>query len=482
MHALRNRLGILLVVVLSVSSIAKDCCAEEVPDDVQQQDLSRLIGTLRSRDIQKATAAVLEIARRGKDAEAAVPWLLESLADERKVHTRTSISDLAAYALAQIGTPSIAPLGKLIAEVDDGKLRDHALDALSQMEGHGQPVINALLKVGYHPDEDTRWRIVQMVAHIADDMEPPSPAAIDFLIKGMHHEQSGTRFQATQALLQIAPDPVLFLDEFLQRLHDSDVSVRVITLRGLGKIGPAADKCVPEVVRLLDDRTTFTQRFGPIGTVAGEACQTLAEMGDAANGALPQVRPLLHDDDAYLRCDAALAVVVLSEDREEAINVLILSTDSTMYSLGIARHAIQALARVGPLAARAMPEVKRALSHEDALIQGYAVEAASNIDPAEARPVLLGMAEDSDSSVRCSVIKAMGKYSAEDPEAFQVVVDGLTDEDFVVRFYSLACLKGWGQQAAPAIPVLKRLLEENPMHANAKDWRELLRELEGANE
>lgn len=479
MHAAGNLWAIWLV-ALSVWFATAHCCAEETAETIQEQGLSRLIGTLRSRDVKEVTAAVLEIARRGEDAEAAVPWLLESLSDEREVYTRKSVADLATYALAQIGAPAIAPLGKLIAEVKDPEIRDRAFDAISQMEGPGQPALDVLLKVGYDPDSDIRARIVQMVTHIAAEMDPPSPVALDFLIEGMHHEQGGTRFQATRALFHVAPDPVLFLDEFVQRLHDSDVDVRVMTLRELGKIGPDVARCVPEVVRLLDDRTKFAQRMGPIGLVAGEACKTLAEMGDAVKGALPKVRPLLDHEDAYVRCDAALACVVLSEDQDEALHVLIISADSKMYHLGVAYHAMQALARIGPPAAEGMFMVKRALLHDDNRMRTYAVRAACRIDPTEARPLLLDMADDSDFIVRGAVVQAMEKYSPEDPEVLQVVVDGLTDTGSLVGHYSLVCLKQWGDKAAPAIPVLKRLLKENPTHYQAGNWKNLLRDLEAA--
>lgn len=335
----------------------------------EDRNLSELIEALRDEDANMAAHAARLLGERGAEAEAAVPWLIEALVDDRRVPHRSNdffvtstVASHAAEALAEIGPAATAALVKVLDEVEDDEIRRLAIQAIHDMGHAGEPAAPALLKI-------------------------------------MQEDNASHQVAAMRALLEVAHNPGRYADVFRERLKDPVPAIRVFALWSLADFGEAAHEAIPEIVRLLDDRESVQFRsHGEL--VAGSACRALGQLGTAPQPALEKIRCLMDDDDEYLRVDAALAWARLTDKDEPALEVLSASAQSKVRGYGPAYHAVSALEELGPQAQAALPVVKELLKHKDDLVRVGAVEAIAAIAPDQACELLMPLCDDPDSMVR----------------------------------------------------------------------------------
>lgn len=438
---------VLIAAVVMASQLTRPCTGQAGPGEA---DLAQLIKDLRDADILVAANAATELGNRKTESEETVPWLLIALGDHRPIplqairdhHQAVTIGSLASQSLSQIGLPAVEALKKVVVEASEPETRGYAIQALGG------------------------------IGRAADSAIPTLVNVLD------QQEDDSNRFQALAAILSISQNSKQTLKTIVAALRDRDPDIRVLAIRAIVPYGTAAAEAVPELIRSLDDRSVYFEDLRS-ETVAGAACQTLAEMGAAGRPAIPKLRRLLHDDDEYLRADAALAYARLAEQDEEALDVLMELAQSKSRGLGPASKAIQAIGRLGPRGARAEPLLIKLLECKDSLIRTRAARAIAAISPDHACRLLLPLCTDSDAGVRSATVSLLGACRPENKQAFDAVLKALDDESDEVRLASINQLARGGVHAADALAAMQRRLQEERTDWLRQELQKAIQDLQG---
>ncbi|MFF1651581.1 HEAT repeat domain-containing protein [Streptomyces sp. NPDC058240] len=150
------------------------------------------------------------------------------------------------------------------------------------------------------------------------------------------------------------------------------------------------------------------------------ALESLASFGTAAASALETVRTLAEADDLGLRAAAAAALWELERDPENAVPRLNDLLDSYRHDV-----ATDALGRIGPPAASALPRLRKSVAFDDPWIRVHAAAALWDIGGEAEVPVVMQTL----------------------PAAW--------DKNDATSNHVLACLNRMGPAAAPALPRIR---------------------------
>ncbi|MEH0935303.1 hypothetical protein [Micromonospora psammae] len=153
--------------------------------------------------------------------------------------------------------------------------------------------------------------------------------------------------QAVAALGPAAAELVPLIRDRLRDLPDAPERFRSSLVYALGRIGPAAAPCLPELLaRLPDDG----------------AARALAALGPAAVDAVPALRRATGSDEWRQRLPAASALWQVTGDAELVLPVLARSLEGTTFE---ARDAARGLAELGPAAAGTAPRLRELCAAAD---------------------------------------------------------------------------------------------------------------------
>lgn len=208
-----------------------------------------------------------------------------------------------------------------------------------------------------------------------------------------------------------------FMDikELISDLNNSDQSIRLYALKGVGSLGKDAYKAVPVLLQLIRTENSTEMRW---------------------------------------RAVAALGVVAFSAD--EAIPAIIRTFAER--SRMVFATATLVLERIGK---RAVPFLIEALRHENYFIRSGAAGAlariASEEDAAEAVPALLEcLCNDGEMSVRASAAFALGSIHPSSKEIEQGLVRASSDPSWRVRDMAVSAI---GRAGLASESVIKQLIE-----------------------
>jgi HEAT repeat protein/lysophospholipase L1-like esterase len=223
-------------------------------------------------------------------------------------------------------------------------------------------------------------------------------------------------------------------------LGDPSRVVRAAAAWALGDVGPAAAPAVPALRRLLQDEDPFMRA----GAVFG-----LGAIGAGARAAAPAIVAKLDDPDERVRWRAAdaLAKIGLGADSVDALVRLVCEVRSPGRGM-----AAEALGRLGPEAASAVPELIAATSDRRPEVRWRAVWALGRIGPAAKPAVLALRIALADPDVRWRSAEALGGIGPSAVEAVPDLIALLRDPSSSVRWRAVAALGAIGsRQAAPAL-------------------------------
>ncbi len=215
-----------------------------------------LAQALRDPNHQVCYDAANAMARIGKDS---VPALVEALgiADP---HRRHSII----HALAQIGPEAEAAVPALIQQLQDPdpNIREAIAYALPRI---GTPGLLELIDVIEHGQGRAREVAARELLLFRSAPLTAAPA----LLEMAQDEAPSTRRQAIETLsaLQLIRRPVV--DMFIAALKDPVAEVRVAAIKALRQSGTAAQRAVPALTALLEDKEESVRM------AAKEAVQTI---------------------------------------------------------------------------------------------------------------------------------------------------------------------------------------------------------------
>lgn len=277
----------------------------------------------------------------GRDAESAIPDLIEGLKDGDK-----GVRGAAASALGAIGTNSrkvIPPLVELMQDREPLVRRRTvlALAKLSPLEGTGTALIQALR------DDDAA--VVQSAKEALSKkgvLRKSDVTALAALLK-----LENNRLFALAALGDLGLDAYEAVPDIAAALKDPDPKVRQQAALTLGKIGPKASRAAVELGKLLTDKD---------GKVKTSALQALRQMGTSASPAIGALVRALKDEE--IRTDVLRTLPGLGS---KVVPYLADELDGTK-EFKAKIELINVLAEMGPEAEAAIPVLSR-IAGEDML-------------------------------------------------------------------------------------------------------------------
>jgi HEAT repeat protein len=239
--------------------------------------LEALVEALRpGQDVVARGWAANAIGKMGPMAQPAMPQLVAAPAEEDD-----RIWYDAGESLIAIGSAAVLPLRRAI-ESDNPRLRGHAGRTLLKLEPGNRPAIRAMIKDLKHSvsavrgdavlalefagrdaametisplaealvDEDAFVR--EVAARNLSDFGPQARTALPSLIKAMGDPASEVRFYAAEALGNVGVGSEVVVDALTRGIDDEE-DVRIMVVRALGRIGPAAASSVPKLKAILGE-------------------------------------------------------------------------------------------------------------------------------------------------------------------------------------------------------------------------------------
>ncbi len=201
--------------------------------------------------------------------------------------------------------------------------------------------------------------------------------------------------------------------------------------------------------------------------VRSDAADEIGQLGENASDALPALSQALHDEYEPVRLNAAYALGAIGE---EAVPVLIENLVSENGQ--VRRKAAYGLGAVG---APAVPALIEVLEHENDDVRVEATYALAQIgnDANPAVAALIARSKDNKVEVRRYIPEAFGSIGVNAAPAVPTLIEMLeNDEDVQVRFESALALAQIGPASVDAIPVLtnalhdkNRYVRDNSIHA-----------------
>lgn len=335
-------------------------------------------------------------------------------------------------------------LGRPDPRRGSAQLRVDAAEAIRQIGPKGAAAIPQIVDLA----RDTHgWVAVAAIEGLGSIGLP----ALPHLKNALGSPRPGVRATAVHALANPAFHPRR--DEFLPTLialaSDPVFHVRLSVIATLGQLRDPAGLPVL-LAALREDR----DQFGQI-----RAAASLADFGPAAESIADELRAFLlgpaRSEDDHLRIQVAVALWNATRQTNEAIPFLVRALRLGSSDTDGSQFAAEALGRMGPDAALAVPALLDCLT-EKTWGGGVVPAALAKIGPT-AVPGLVALLTHSQSEVRCRAAHAIEKQGPSAASAAPALLLLLDDPFHEVRIAAVEALSAIGSSAAPALPRLCEL-------------------------
>jgi HEAT repeat protein len=324
--------------------------------DGARQAIPRLTALLGDPDADLRIVAADALGQVGPRGAPATPALIRLLAD-----SKPEVREAAADALRKIDedwlrstavAAALPAVVKRLADADDNG-RKAAADLLGQIGPAAAPAVPLLIVCQADGSAPVRAAAANTLEKI-DKLWIESAAArkaVPELVKLLARGSAPSRAAAADVLAKMGRDAASAVPDLVRLLADSDAWVRQSALRALGKVGPRA---VPELAKVVAGGDESSRKA---------AAELLGQIGPGASAGLGELVQRLADDSPAVREASAEALAKIdprwarSAEAREAVPGLIgmlRSTDRTTRQIGA-----EALGRIGPAAADAIPELTR---------------------------------------------------------------------------------------------------------------------------
>lgn len=226
-------------------------------------DLAAAKAGLQAADNHQRAKAVCDVASLGAKGEALIPDLVALLGDDSEV-----VGLNAAYTLAALGEPAIAPLVEAMRG-NDGENVDDARCFVdegqkSELEMVARNAAHGLLAMGPKAREallscaaEGQARVVKYACFALGELDCDDDAVMSALIDGCRHEDPAVRLNAVEALgLKHGTDAAALT--LADALFDQDDEVRFNAALALARFGPQAAPAIPALRQALTDGNRYT--------------------------------------------------------------------------------------------------------------------------------------------------------------------------------------------------------------------------------
>ena len=436
-------------------------------DDDAVPATSALIGALSDDDEHVRWHAARALGAIGAPAAESVPALSEALSDEKpmvRAHAARALGEIgdsagstfetlvkmlvdpepvvrrAAMSAARELSPgpeaAVTAFAKLLADSDPA-IVVVALEAIIEQGDKAVPMLNEALK----NKETEYWACVGLT-----ELGAKAAPAVPNLIEIVSHEEEEVRLQAMLALAEIGEAARPGTPELIEALADPQVGVRYAAAFALGSIqAEGADDA-------LEQASETDDKFLGILT-AWALARTNPDDDDRQRTAVTQLLAGIHDEDEQTRAASIRALAQLDppEDMRDTVIKEIMASPypevmpaaldavAARGAVMVERisqrladpetriHAVRVLARMGPEAKDAVPELVAALADSEPELGGEINFALGAIGPdaKEAVPALQALVNDENDSLRYSAVFALGEIGPNAKPAGRALIANL---------------------------------------------------------
>ncbi len=403
-----------------------------------ERPVSDWVAALKSPDESARLKAVDQLGVRGPKAAEAVAPLCELLRD-----ASPKVRAHAAWALGEIGVPAkpaVAALAESLKD-PDATVRRQAVRAMLSIRPGPQVLVPLCIDLLEDPDPGVRIRVLHAIAEAG-------PKAVPGLIEALRNDR--TAYWACVVLRDIGPGAKDAVPALADKLHDPRPEIRREAILALAAMDEAAAPAVPQIAAALPDehvRAAATYALGRLGRIPADA-----EAPIRANAA---------GDDPMLSATSLWALArVYPEDkqlRREATERLIAGLMNSDPFVRVA--AARALASLPPAPEITAPIWEKALDDADEKTVRHALDALAELGPAAA-PALIDALEHE--KLRVHIAYVLGRLGPAAAPAAPALAQLLADpNERIVREAALA-LAEIGPAAKDAVPALIQAVENNP--------------------
>jgi HEAT repeat protein len=368
-------------------------------DGKVEEVLPVLLEGLKNKDRAVWGQAAVGVGKVGPRAAEAVPTLIELF----KAQGNMGAFELQ-EALVRIGAPSVPPLVEMLTSPQAVTQRFY--------------VSNTLGRLG-----------------------PPAARAVAPLLG---HADIQVRQAACQAVGQMGADARAVVPKLAECLKDTDVRVRQAALSAFTTLGPNARAAVPDLIEGAKD-TNATVRY--------QCLMALERTGGDPATLKPVALAALKDDSPLVQNQALSLLLVVDPKNPDILPraVAMLEKPASRY------QALLLVGRMGPAAAKAVPDLAKLLKDPDANLRRNAVLALGQIGPGarEVAPALVELLDPGDPSMRSNILNALRNIGGGDPKVMvPALLKALKDDQTFTRPLIFDLLAEQGPAAADAVPML----------------------------
>jgi HEAT repeat protein len=367
-------------------------------------DVPSLIKLLHDKNPEMRGKAANQLGSLREKAAAAIPDLIALLNDEDKAGPilNRPVADVAWLALSNIRKPAIRPLIEATENANE-KVRERAILALEYMKpSPPKEMAAALLPRLADPCSKVRSQAVKAIGSLGKDTEKTLPKILALAEKD---PDDSVRNRAIEAIGCLGKDGEEALSRILDLAEkDANENVRLSAITVAAKMNADGALTIPMCIRLLRDKSP---------SIRGRAAQSLGQYGSKAASAVASLSAGLDDQELrhrYLDFE--------SPDR-----------------CAVRCDMAEALRRIGPAAAPALPKLNKMLH------------------------------SDKDPEVRAAVGHAILRINPSDkaalPELIVLLKNDNETDNWTVSAIVLAAFEDNGPSAAAAVPAIKEALHSD---------------------
>ncbi len=291
---------------------------------------------------------------------ALVVLLFASMAVGTLVASKFSVDAMRQARRAELGRRE-AEMAHRAAEVQRVLAEEAQLEAERQAEA--AKVARAQAEWSFSQEADARIRAQAGVAR-PNDLSLPERQdrvlnEIDAL-DNLDFNDAGKRVEVLHELAKMGPDAAFAVPKLLPMLRRPDSYEKILVIRCLASIGPKAATAVPALHEILKSETSLA---GP----RAEAGQALARMGSAGAVAIPTLIERLKNPGEPVKI--YLATKPDQDNKGPAVQLFRTDEKGTYTQIRdmVLMQVLSSLARFGPAAREALPEIEHVLADPDTL-------------------------------------------------------------------------------------------------------------------
>ena len=289
----------------------------------------------------------------------------------------------------------------------------------------------------------------------ADSLAATGKAAVPDLVKALESNSATTRAAAAYALNEMGADAKAATPTLLEVIKDDDELVRALALSALTQVGVESDILLNVLVASIQNES---------GLVQDVAAESLVNIG---GDAMPALGKLLKNDAVDDLTKATVAKLigninkadeVGSETARSVVPILAKTLEDDDSNVRIA--AAEALGDFGPLADVAIPALSRSLSGADKNLTQSVISSLLKIGD-QATPTLKEQLNSEDTLTRLYAADAVWRVTEDSKEILPTLVAVLSDGDVKNRELAALALTYLGRQALPAVPEVRRIVNNS---------------------